>query len=105
MIISRRIFISITVISLVLLDANVSYGQQWSGILTPSRAINWSNAGVIGGIPATRTQCVTSACSTVTSAGAGATAAQIQAAWASAPANTYVPLAAGTYSFCLTLSG
>jgi len=25
--------------------------QAWSGIISPSRAINWSNAGVIGGIP------------------------------------------------------
>ena len=25
--------------------------QPWSGILSPSRAINWSNAGVVGGIP------------------------------------------------------
>ena len=45
-------------------------------------------------------------CTTVTSAGASATAAQIQAAWTSALDGTYVSLAAGTYSLaCLSLTG
>src|SRR5438093_8474837 len=29
----------------------------WSGIIDPSRAIDWSQAGVPGGIPTNRTQC------------------------------------------------
>src|SRR5437867_13398352 len=29
----------------------------WSGIIDPSRAIDWSAAGVPGGIPTNRTQC------------------------------------------------
>ena len=77
----------------------------WVGIVASSRAINWGDAGVTGGIPTTRTQCVTSACAAVTSAGSGATQAQIQAAWASAPANAVVVIPAGTFGFCLTLSG
>jgi hypothetical protein len=98
MMIYRRLFTSISVIFLVLLCANLSYGQQWSGILNASRATNWSAAGVVGGIPsASWTQCVTSACQTVTTNGASSTAAQIAAAWTSAPPNTYVLLPAGTY--------
>lgn len=71
--------------------------QEWSGVLAPSRAIDWSRTGVVGGIPTNRTQCVTSACRTVTAAGASSTAAQIQAAISSARRNTYVLLPSGTY--------
>ncbi len=78
---------------------------SWTGILAPTRAIDWSKAGVIGGIPSGRwSQCVTAACQTVTTNGASSTASQIQAAWASAPANTYVLLPAGTYSGVTSLS-
>jgi hypothetical protein len=107
MMICRKLLIFISLVSLVLLlCANLSYGQQWTGILNSSRAINWSNVGVTGGIPTTRAQCVTSACATVTANGASSSAAQIEAAWASAPANTYVLLPAGTYSVTsLSLSG
>ena len=78
---------------------------QWAGVLAPSRAIDWSNAGVTGGIPSgSWSQCVTAACQTVTTNGASSTAAQIQAAWASAPANSYVLLPAGTYSGVTSLS-
>jgi hypothetical protein len=78
----------------------------WTGVLSQARAIDWSrnNAGVVGGIPsASWTQCVTSACNTVTSAGVAATAAQINAALASATSDTYVLLATGTYSLNATL--
>jgi len=74
------------------------HAQAWSGILSPSRAVDWSQVGVTGGIPTTRTQCVTSACRKVTAAGASATARQIQDAISSAPKNSYVLLAAGTYT-------
>jgi len=33
------------------------HAQGWSGIVSPSRAIDWSTAGVTGGIPTDRTQC------------------------------------------------
>ena len=73
--------------------------QLWSGILSPSRAVDWSHAGVIGGIPSSNwSQCVTTACNTVTTNGPSSTAAQINAAIASAPANSVVLLPAGTYS-------
>jgi hypothetical protein len=83
---------------IVLTGSCFGQAQPWSGIIATGRAIDWSSAGVPGGIPTTRTQCVNTQCATVTTAGSAATAAQINAALANAPANTYVLLAAGTYS-------
>jgi hypothetical protein len=87
-----------------------SFGQQlWSGIVSPSRAADWTQAGFPGGTPpdANWAQCVTTACNAVLSAGSGATVAQINAAIASAPVNTYVSLASGTYNLTspIILSG
>lgn len=93
-------------IALLTYFAPVTHAQLWSGVVANSRAVNWSLSGVTGGIPTNRTQCTTGACAAVTSAGASATAAQIQSAWTSAPANTYVLLPAGTFNItCLSLSG
>lgn len=77
------------------------HAQLWSGIVSPSRAVTWQgSAGFPGGtLPdAGWAQCVTTACNTLASAGSSATSAQINAAIASAPSNTYVLLAAGTYN-------
>jgi hypothetical protein len=84
-----------------------SYGQAWSGILAPSRAFDWSNAGLPATLPdgettpnpwtpPTRTQCTTSACNTVS--GGSVTAATINAALASAPGGTYVLIPSGTFA-------
>lgn len=62
----------------------------WSGIIEPSRAVDWSNAGTSGGIPHRTTICAT--------LNPGATGAQINTAIASCPANQVVFLNAGTYS-------
>src|SRR5262249_31703401 len=65
--------------------------QPWSGIIDPSRAIDWSTAGVPGGIPTNRTQC-------------GATIAPtndatvINNALAACGANQFVKLGAGTFN-------
>src|SRR5881396_2287420 len=64
--------------------------QAWSGIISSSRAIDWSQAGVIGGIPNR-----TSICATLNP---GATAAQINSAIASCPAGQVVFLNAGTFN-------
>ncbi len=64
--------------------------QSASGIISPSRMINWSNAGVTGGIPNRTTVCATLS--------AGATASQINSAIASCPSNQVVYLNAGTYN-------
>src|SRR5437868_4388491 len=59
-------------------------------IIAASRRIDWSKAGVVGGIPAR-----TSICATLNP---GATSAQINAAIAACPANGVVMLNAGTYT-------
>lgn len=64
--------------------------QQWSGIVDPARAINWSKAGVPGGIPNRTTICTTLS--------PGATAAQISTAIKNCPSGQVVFLNAGTYS-------
>lgn len=66
----------------------------WNGIIAPSRAINWSSAGAT--ISTSRTQCTTSACATVS--GGNVTAATINGALDSAPANSYVLIPSGTFS-------
>jgi hypothetical protein len=64
--------------------------QAPQNVLAASRSIDWSAAGVAGGIP-TRT----TICSTLSP---GATAAQIQSAIANCPTNQVVFLNAGTYN-------
>lgn len=76
--------------SLALLVGTSIQAEPWSGILDPSRATNWANAGVNGGIPNRTTICQTLS--------PGATAAQINSAIASCPANQVVYLNAGTYN-------
>jgi hypothetical protein len=74
----------------LVIPATVKGQEAWSGILDPSRAINWSNAGVIGGIP-TRT----TVCASLTSA---STYMEINHAIAHCPSGQVVSLAAGTYN-------
>jgi hypothetical protein len=94
-------------ISILLLFSALAYGQSWSGVLAPSRAFDWSNAGLPGTLPdgektpnpwtpPTRTQCVTTQCNVV--AGGNVTATTISAAIASAPQATYVQIPAGTFA-------
>jgi hypothetical protein len=68
----------------------VVHAQQWSGILDPSRAVDWSRPGVIGGIPNRTTICAT--------LNPGATSAQIGAALQNCPSGQVVFLNAGTYT-------
>jgi hypothetical protein len=87
---STRLFL----LSLVLLSAIAVSGhaQGWSGILAPNRAIDWSGAGVTGGIPSNRTQCG----STIAPyTGAPTT---INNALAACGGNRYVQLGAGTFN-------
>ncbi len=73
--------------------------QQWSGIIARSRAVDWSNAGVPGGIPNRPT-----ICATLGIAGQSATfvqslsLAQINTAIASCPSGQSVLLNPGTYT-------
>jgi len=78
-------------------DSSVAGGTPlWSGVLDPSRAIDWSQAGVIGVVPS-RTACMTPACNTILTP-ANVDAANINTAIASAPANTVVTIPAGTFT-------
>jgi hypothetical protein len=64
--------------------------QPWAGVVDPSRAVDWSRAGIPGGVPARATVCATLS--------AGATAAQINSAIASCGSGQVVKLNAGTYN-------
>ena len=69
-----------------------SPAQLWSGVLAPTRAIDWTTAGVAGGVPANYTQC-----GSTIAAYTGA-AATINNALAVCGPNTYVLLGAGTFT-------
>ena len=72
--------------------SGAAYSQPWSGILSPSRAVDWSTAGSSAVASSSSwTQCG----STVP---AGSSATTINAALAACTANHYVQLAAGTYN-------
>src|SRR5438093_8014072 len=75
---------------LVLCLSTPAHAQLWSGILDPSRAVDWSQAGIPGGIPNQTTVCAT--------LNPGATAAQINSALAACPSGQVVFLNAGTYN-------
>jgi hypothetical protein len=80
-------------ISILFLFSTFCHAQLWSGVLAPSRAIDWSQAGMSGGLPdASWTQCG----STVP---AGTDAPTIQTQVNGCAANTYVLLAAGSYTW------
>src|SRR5438132_7198475 len=74
-------------ISVAPMDA---YAQPWSGLLSPSRAVEWTSAGVSGGIPNRATICTT--------LNPGATATQINNAIAACPSGQVVFLNAGTFN-------
>jgi hypothetical protein len=71
-------------------DAAAPTGELWAGILDPSRAIDWTHAGVVGGIPTRTTACAT--------LNPGTTAAQINSAIQACPVGQVVMLDAGTYN-------
>jgi len=66
--------------------------QNWSGILAPTRAVDWSGVGVPGGIPARTTQCG------ATIAAYSGPATTINNAIAACASGNYVSLGAGTFS-------
>jgi hypothetical protein len=79
-----------------------SYGQNWSGIISSSRAVDWSSAGVSGGIPTNRTQygSTIAACSDVSTSTHACTDSinTAIAAASKAGGNYYVLLGAGTFN-------
>ena len=82
---------------LLLLSAS-SYGQLWSGVVNPSRAINWTSAGVVGGIPARTTACSTQPSLAAGSGSATANRNSINSAiTACAGTNKVINIPAGTW--------
>src|SRR5881409_992710 len=79
-----------TLALLITITATLARAQPWSGVLDPSRAIDWSKAGVTGGIPNRTISCA--------ALNPGATAAQINNAIAACPGGQVVRLNAGTYN-------
>lgn len=92
-----------TLLLLLLLLCSEGWGQNlWSNILDPARAVDWTTAGVAGGIPsANYTQC-----GSLISSYTG-TAAAINTVLAGCSANQFVLLAAGTFnlSTCIAFVG
>ena len=86
----RRVFLAIAA---CLALAALQRGAAQTTLIDATRRVDWSAAGVTGGIPSRTTVCATLS--------AGATAGQINNAIASCPAGQVVKLNAGTY----TLSG
>jgi hypothetical protein len=82
-------------ITLLLFPA-VSHAQAWSGIISPSRAIDWSGAGIPGGLPDSNWP----VCTTIAAySGGGATITNALAACHSAhPTGGVVVLGAGTFT-------
>ena len=78
-------------LALAFMTVSMCCGQPWSSVLDASRAIDWSTAGVTGGIPTNRT----TICTTLN---AGATLAQINNAIAACTSGQAVKLNAGTYN-------
>jgi hypothetical protein len=76
-------------IALLFAPALVS-AQPWSGIIDPSRAVDWSHAGIPGGFPSR-----TTICATLTP---GTSSTQINSAIAACPSGQVVFLSAGTYT-------
>src|SRR5439155_4039121 len=87
---TMRVFASVVVGSL--LCALPVHAQPWSGVLDPTRATDWTHAGITGGIPNGRTQCGSPI------AAYSGTAAPINSAIASCGANQFVQLGSGTFN-------
>jgi hypothetical protein len=73
-----------------------SGNHLWSGIVDPTRAIDWSTAGIPGGIPNRTTICATINASTYGNGSTDATAG-IQAALNSCASGDVVSLSSGTF--------
>ncbi|MBZ5679307.1 MAG: glycoside hydrolase family 55 protein [Acidobacteriia bacterium] len=73
-----------------LLFSTLSYGQAWSGILSPARAVDWTQAGLPGGIPSRTTICA----NVLTSDNTAAIQSKINAC----PANQVVKFPTGTWN-------
>lgn len=79
------------ILLLLVLIAEPSSAQLWSGVMDSSRGVDWSAAGVTGGIPTNRT----TICSTLS---AGASTTTINNAISGCASGQVVYLSSGTYT-------
>src|SRR5260370_34540647 len=80
---------------LLLMVPTTAYTQLWTGIIDPSRALDWSKAGIPGGIPNRTTICSTINAATYGNGISDATGG-IQAALNGWPSGQVASLSAGT---------
>lgn len=84
---------ALILLALTLTLAHRSQAQAWSGIIDPMRAVDWTQAGIPGGIPSgSWTQCGS------TIAAYSGSAAAINTALAKCGANQFVLLGPGTFA-------
>ena len=77
---------------------------NWSGIISPKRAVNWANAGVPGGVPTNYTQCgPTLAAYTGTAATINAALAGTGSGYAGCGTPYFIQLGAGTFHLSTTI--
>jgi len=72
------------------------YAQNWSGIIDPSRAIDWTQAGVPGGIPSITGQCPPTIAA-YGSSGSYASPSTINTAIQNCPSGQFVQLGSGDF--------
>jgi hypothetical protein len=109
----RRLLFFLPLISVWLLFSTLSHGQSWSGVLSSSRAINWSNAGLPATLPdgettpnpwtpPTRTACTSAQAGTTVPVASGASQSTISSALAACasanPNGSYLLLGSGSFS-------
>jgi hypothetical protein len=75
----------------------MSSAQNWTGVLDPGRAIDWSNVGIPGGIPTTRTQCGATVQASTYGNGSSDASAGITSLLNACSANTFLLLGPGTF--------
>ena len=82
----------ILILLMMLFVPTISHAQAWSGVIDPSRAMDWTGAGVTGGIPVRNTQCGS------TIAAYNGSAATINNAIGSCTQGQFVGLGSGTFN-------
>lgn len=89
----KRIHSLLFFLIILLILPAAAQAQAWSGIISPSRAVNWAGAGIVGGLPdGSWTQCGS------TIAAYTGSGSRITSALAACGANHYVLLGPGTFT-------
>lgn len=99
---SRRELLRFPLISMLLLLSTFSSAQLWTGIIAPSRAIDWSQAGAVPGSPGTLPDANWTQCGSTIAPYNGTTSA-INTQINGCGANTYVLLGSGTFNLAGTI--